>query len=52
MARLENHGKKLGQKICFLTLFEKSLTNKKTKHFWYSKLVIQPYITSLDPATA
>ena len=36
----------------FLTLSEKSLANKKTKHLWYSKLGIQRYITSLDPETA
>ena len=40
------------KRSAFLTLFEKCLTNKKTKHLWYSKLGIQPYITSLDPATA
>ena len=31
----------------FLTLSEKSLANKKTKHLWYSKLGIQPYITKV-----
>ena len=40
------------KRSAFLTFFEKCLTNKKTKHLWYSKLGIQPYITSLDPATA
>ena len=39
------------KRSAFLTLFEKCLANKKTKHLWYSKLGIQPYITSLDPAT-
>ena len=40
------------ERSAFLTLFEKSLENKKTQHLWYSKLRIQPYITSLDPETA
>ena len=37
------------KRSAFLTLFEKCLTNKKTKHLWYSKLRMQP---SLDLATA
>ena len=45
---VKNHVKR----SAFLTLFEKSLENKKTKHLWYSKLGIQPYITGLDPDTA
>ena len=40
------------KRSAFLTLFEKCLANKKTKHLWYSKLGIQPYITSLDHTTA
>ena len=40
------------KRSAFLTLFEKSLANKKAKHIWYSKLGIQLYITSLDPRTA
>ena len=40
------------KRSAFLTLFEKCLATKKTKHLWYSKLGIQPYITSSDPATA
>ena len=39
------------KRSAYLTLFEKSL-EKKTKYLWYSKLGIQPYITSLDPETA
>ena len=52
MAGLENHGKNQVERYAFLTLFEKSLANKKTKHLWYSKLGIQPCITSLDARTA
>ena len=45
--------KKSDQNFSFLTLFEKkNLENKKIKHLWYSKLRIQPYITSLNSATA
>ena len=40
------------KRSALLTLFEKSLANKKTKYLWYSKLGIQPYITSLGPRTA
>ena len=40
------------KRFAFLTLFENSLANKKTKHIWYSILAIQPYVTSLDPETA
>ena len=40
------------KRSAFLTLFEKSLANKKTKYLWYSKLGIQPHITSLDSRTA
>ena len=40
------------KRSAFLTLFEKSLANKKTKKLWYSELGIQPHITSLDPRTA
>ena len=52
MAGLENHGKNQVKRSAFLTIFEKCLANKKTKHLWYSKLGIQPYVTGLDPRTA
>ena len=35
-----------------MTLFEKSIVNKKTQHLWYARLEKQPYITSLDPIYA
>ena len=40
------------KRSAFFNPFEKYLANKKTKHLWYSKLGIPPYITSLDPVTA
>ena len=36
------------QRFAFMTLFEKSIVNKKTQHLWYARLARQPYITSLD----
>ena len=35
-----------------MTLFVKSIVNKKTQHLWYDRLEQQPYITSLDSAYA
>ena len=45
---VKNHVKR----FAFLTLSEKSLANRNTKHLWYSKLGIQPYITRLGSETA
>ena len=38
------------KRFAFMTLFEKSILNKKTQHLWYARLERQPYITSLGPA--
>ena len=35
-----------------MTLFEKSIANKKTRPLWNARLEQQQYITSLDPAYA
>ena len=37
------------KRSAFMTLFEKSIVNKKIHHLWYARLERQPYITSLDP---
>ena len=33
-----------------MTLFEKSIVNEQTRHWWYARLERQPCITSLDRA--
>ena len=40
------------KRFTFMTLFEKSIANKKTQRLWYAWLERQPYKTSLDPAYA
>ena len=42
--------KNMVKRFAYMTLFEKSIVNKKTQHLWYARLERQPYITSIDPA--
>ena len=44
--------KNMVKRFAFMTLFEKSIVSKKTKHLWYARLERQPYVISLDPAYA
>ena len=40
------------KRSAFMTLFEKSIVNKKAQHLWYARLERQSYITSVDPIYA